>query len=93
MSYASPILSLGQPCDVAVAWVIRQAEAAGLQAVRTFDLKEARQAPHNPAGCPCPHHGTHRCDCQMVVLLIYAENYQPVSWRGPSGRRCSWIDP
>jgi hypothetical protein len=47
-----------------------------LQVLRTFDLQLARLA-HTEY--PCPLHGTQQCDCQMVVLLVYAEQYQPVS--------------
>lgn len=69
-------LILEQPCDEAMTWVIRQVTAAGLQVLRTFDLKVARLA-HGL--CPCPHHGTDQCDCQMVVLMVYKEDTQPVS--------------
>jgi hypothetical protein len=47
-----------------------------LQVMRTFDLQSTR---HDPAECRCPHHGTEQCNCQMVVLLVYGENYQPIS--------------
>lgn len=63
-------------CEEAVAWVIRQASTTGLLIVRTFDLRLARQ-PH--VDCPCPHHGTAMCDCQMIVLLVYGEARQPIT--------------
>jgi len=69
-------LILEQPYIEAIAWVIHQCSGAGLQVLRTFDLQDAR---HDPADCPCPHHATNQCDCQMVVLLIYADNYRPIS--------------
>jgi len=68
MSDSSPFLILEQPCDDAINWVARQIDRAGLHVVRTFDLLVARQT---QASCPCPHHGTEQCDCQMVVLLVY----------------------
>ena len=76
MSDSYPFLILEGPCDEAIAWVVSQVSTAGLQVMRTFDLQAAR---HDPANCPCPHHGTEQCDCQMVVLLVYGDDYQPVS--------------
>jgi hypothetical protein len=76
MSDSSPFLILEQPCDDAIDWVARQMSNAGLQVVRTFDLHVAR---HALASCTCPHHGTDQCDCQMVVLLVYGREPQPVS--------------
>jgi hypothetical protein len=76
MSDSSPFLILEQPCDDAIDWVARQIGNAGLQVVRTFDLHVAR---HAHTSCPCPHHGTDQCDCQMVVLLVYGSDRQPVS--------------
>ena len=76
MSDSSPLLILEQPCDDAIDWVARQIGSVGLLVVRTFDLSVAR---HAHAGCPCPHHGTEQCDCQMVILLVYASECQPVS--------------
>ena len=69
-------LILEQPFGEAIAWVVGQISGAGLQVMRTFDLQDAR---HAHTGCPCPHHGTDQCDCQMVVLLVYGDNYRPIS--------------
>jgi hypothetical protein len=88
MSDAYPFLILEQPCNEAAAWVIRQVSGAGLQVLRTFDLQDAR---HDLAECPCPHHGTDRCDCQMVVLLIYGGDYQPVSLIAHSHDGKTWF--
>ena len=76
MSDSYPFLTLEQPSNDAIAWVVRQVSGVGLQVVRTFDLQVAR---HDSADCPCPHHGTDQCDCQMVVLLVYGDDYQPIS--------------
>jgi len=81
-------LILEQPCDEAMAWVVRQVSGAGLQILRTFDLQVARIA-HTE--CPCPHHGTDHCDCQMVVLLVYADNYQPISLVAHSHDDKTWL--
>lgn len=76
MNEDEAFLTVEGSCEEAVAWVIRQANYSGLLIVRTFDLQVARQ-PH--VDCPCPHHGTALCDCQMVVLLVYGEAHQPVT--------------
>lgn len=76
MSTSYPFLTLEQSCNEAVAWVVRQVSEVGLQVMCTFDLQVAR---HDPMDCHCPHHGTAQCDCQMVVLLVYGEDYQPIS--------------
>lgn len=76
MSDNSPFLTLDQPCDDAVVWLADRVCQAGLSVVRTFDLQVAR---HAQLVCPCPHHGTDQCDCQMVVLLIYAANRLPIA--------------
>jgi hypothetical protein len=80
MSDSAPFLYMEQRCDHAVDRVTRQLGTAGLQVVRTFDLQVARckQSGAN-ASCPCPHHGTDQCDCQMVILLVYGKGRQPVS--------------
>jgi hypothetical protein len=72
MSDNHALVRLNQPCDEAVDWVIEQAYQAGLSVLRTFDLQMAR---HAQTSCPCPHHGTDQCDCQMVVLLVYQKHW------------------
>ncbi len=69
-------LVMNQTCNQAVEWVDQKLQSAGLRMLRTFDLKEARTTHPD---CPCPHHGTDQCDCQMVILLVYSGNRQPVS--------------
>jgi hypothetical protein len=76
MSDNFPFLILERPCENAIDWVVQQINNAGLHVVRTFDLLVAR---HSQVSCPCPHHGTDQCDCQMVVLLVYGSDRQPVS--------------
>lgn len=39
---------------------------AGLQAIRTFDLRSARE--HNGI---CAHHGVAPCDCELTILMVY----------------------
>ena len=76
MSDSTPFLVLEKSCNDAIDWVTRHVSNAGLQVQRTFDLQVAR---HSLAVCPCPHHGTYDCDCQMVVLFVYGNEGQPVS--------------
>jgi len=80
MNANNPFLILEQPCDEAVSRVTNQMGSAGLQVVCTFDLHDARIQPGaSQALCPCPHHGTEQCDCQMVILLVYGHGHHPVS--------------
>ncbi len=48
----------------------------GLQVMRSFDL-------HTVSGafgdCTCPYHGTDKCTCQYVVLLVYGESGAPAT--------------
>ena len=48
--------------------------ARGLQVVRSFDLQAARAG---ASACSCPHHGTARCACTYVVLLVYGDGGPP----------------
>jgi hypothetical protein len=85
MNDNDPFLMLEQSCDDAVDWVIERVSFAGLSVMVTFDLQVAR---HTQTACPCPHHGTEHCDCQMVVLLIYRNGQQPLTMiaHGHSGQ-------
>ncbi len=88
MSTLMPFLVLDQTCERVLSWVGRQLTGAGLRLVQTFDLQVARLAHPD---CPCPHHGTAECNCQMVVLLVYRKQAVPatVVIHGQDGR--SWI--
>src|SRR6266540_2446988 len=48
----------------------------GLKVLQTFDLQDVRL---DIEGCSCPHHGTQECDCDMVVLLVYGSEPEPVT--------------
>ncbi len=76
MNSVSPFVTIEKPGEETIYWTIRQLENAGLQVIRTFDLREARLSHPD---CPCPHHGTEACNCQMSVLLIYQEEQSPAS--------------
>ena len=72
----SPFLSVNRPSDEALQWTKKQLLEAGLRPIQTFDLHAARVGLHD---CPCPHHGTDDCDCQMVVLLVYGKAGEPLT--------------
>lgn len=70
------LLTVNLSCDRALQVAKRKLSQRGLRALQTFNLYTARLG---QSECPCPHHGTEQCDCQMVVLLIYGESPQPVT--------------
>jgi hypothetical protein len=88
MALLTTFLSLNHSGDKSLVWVKEQLATAKLRAVQTFDLHSAR---HALADCPCPHHGTEQCDCQMVVLLVYTNAAEPATLilHGNDGR--TWI--
>lgn len=63
-------------CNDTLAWIKHDLTQNRLQVVQTFDLHTARLGMED---CVCPHHGTHDCDCQMVILLIYANTTEPAT--------------
>ena len=87
MSALIPFLVLDQTCDQVLAWVNQQLTSAGFRVLQTFD-QVARLAHPD---CPCPHHGTNDCNCQMVVLLVYGKQDDPATLviHGQDGR--SWV--
>jgi hypothetical protein len=76
MNATEPIFVFYQNWEDAVPWAEQQLTQAGFEPLRTFDFQVARA--RQPL-CPCPHHGTDQCDCQMVVLLVYGKTSQPLS--------------
>jgi len=77
--------------DVVTAALARR----GLRVVRTFDLRSAlaAHAGHeaSSADCDCPYHGTARCTCQFVVLLVYGEADAPVVVNAHSRDAQTWV--
>jgi hypothetical protein len=88
MNTLSPFLSVQYSCDQALQLTKKQLSRAGLRPVQTFDLHAARLGLHD---CPCPHHGAEKCDCQMIVLLVYGEADEPATLilHGNDGK--TWI--
>lgn len=76
MNRSKYLLTLKLDSDQAVGNVSRRLIVNGLQVVRSFDLRAARST---HTDCACPNHGTSDCDCQMVVLLVYDEQGEPLT--------------
>lgn len=72
----SPFLTLNCACNEAMQRSSQSLMQIGMRVMQTFDLHAARHALED---CPCPHHGTSECDCQMIVLLIYGGAVEPVT--------------
>ena len=69
-------LTVDLPCDMALQATKKKIAQTGLRALQTFDLHTVR---HIQQDCPCPHHGTTDCDCQMVVLMVYGDTPEPAT--------------
>lgn len=76
MNALSPFLFVDRPCDETLHWLSQRLSQGGLRLMQTFDLQDARPRIED---CPCPHHGTSRCDCQMVVVLVYGNAAEPAT--------------
>lgn len=76
MNTLPSFLVLNRPCDEAFSWLSQALSQNGLRVLQTFDLHDARLGLKD---CPCPHHGTEQCDCQMVVVLVYGNAAEPAT--------------
>ena len=76
MNMLSSFLTLNCPCEEALPWSRQSLTQSGWRVLQTFDLHTAR---HGLEECPCPHHGTSECDCQMFILLVYGEAIEPAT--------------
>ncbi len=76
MYQANELATLNMDCEAAVDLIAGRLGRAGMQVVRSFDLRAAR-AVHDL--CACPYHGLAGCDCQMVVLLVYSHEGSPAT--------------
>ena len=84
----STILTLNYSCDDAMITSSQSLRQNGFRVLQTFDLHNTA---HVLEECPCPHHTTSDCDCQMVVLLVYGEAAQPATLilHGNNGK--TWV--
>ncbi len=74
MNLLTPFFSADRLYNELLPWLRQRLSLAGLRVMQTFDLNTARM---NLEDCPCPHHGTDQCDCQMIVLLVYGNAAEP----------------
>jgi len=88
MAPLTPFLSWNCPGDKSLVWLKEQLATANLRVVQTFDLHSTRHALED---CPCPHHGTDQCDCQMVVLLVYGDAAEPATLILHSNDGQTWL--
>lgn len=77
MNSLPPLWSANRPSDEVIPWLKGQLGQVGLRVMQTFDLQLTSSL--KMGDCPCPHHGTDQCDCQLIVLLIYGKEGSPVS--------------
>ncbi len=71
--------SLSMACDDAADLLSKTLADVGFEVIRSFDLQTARRALRDPEDCSCPNHGTSKCDCQYVVLLVSSRVSEPVT--------------
>lgn len=88
MYSTSPFVTIEKNSREAIGWTIQQLSNAGLEVNRTFDLQEARLSHPD---CPCPHHGSESCNCQMCVLLVYQKDQPPASLLLHSFQETTWL--
>lgn len=70
------LLTIQSGCETVITEIKKGLSGRGYAVMRSFDLKSAC------ASYPdliCPHHGESPCDCQLVVLLVYEDETNPVS--------------
>jgi len=68
-----PLVSIQQDCDSVVAQVTTALKSAGYFVMQSFDLHSAMK-PHSSCAC-----AQDACSCQMVVLLVYAQDGPPAT--------------
>lgn len=76
MYQAEYLVTINEICETSISLVKARLSEIGMHTECTFDLQTAREA---HIGCACPHHGTGKCDCQIVVLLVYSQRNGPIT--------------
>lgn len=81
------LLTADRSCENVLPRLQQLLTNSGLRFMQTFDLRDTKL---RIADCPCPHHGTDECDCQMIVLLVYSETIEPATLvlHGHDGQTC-----
>ena len=88
MSSTHPFVTTKKNSEEVIPWTIQMLEKAGMRVIQTFDLQGARLS--HPK-CPCPHHGTEACDCQISVLLVYQKEQPPASLLIHGFQESTWM--
>ncbi|RPI86426.1 MAG: hypothetical protein EHM41_08570 [Chloroflexi bacterium] len=76
MAASEIILQVNMDCAKTASLAAENLQAASFRVVQTFDLQAARST---QSTCSCPHHGTDLCDCQMLILLVYGIDLNPIT--------------
>jgi hypothetical protein len=72
----TPILSVPNTYNATAELLNKRLSQNGSKVLQTFKLQDAL---FGCEGCQCPNHGTAKCDCDMVVLLFYASELEPIT--------------
>lgn len=72
-----PTLIVKARCSQYLAPLKKELSDAGYWAIQSFDLQNTRAL--HEEGCTCTYHDTGHCTCEMVVLLIYPAEGEPVT--------------
>jgi hypothetical protein len=88
MNSLASFMSIHIPGDQALDWLARSLRREGMHVLQTFNLHLNTKL---SLDCPCPHHGTEACDCQMVVVLVYAKASLPVTLVLHSSDGQTWL--
>lgn len=88
MSSASPFVTINKPGEDAISWVVQQLGRTGLRVIRTFDMRESWM---DDPDCTYSHHGTEKCDCQVMVLLVYSQAKFPATIFVQSIQKFTWL--
>ncbi|MGE5250127.1 MAG: hypothetical protein ACM3QS_07905 [Bacteroidota bacterium] len=88
MNTLPSFMCVPRPTDQTLDWLTRSLAREGMRVLRTFDL---RLNTGLALDCPCAHHGTEECDCQMTVVLVYGKASHPVSLVLHSSDGKTWL--
>lgn len=88
MNIPPPLCELNCLYDEALQWTKTKLDRAGLRVIQTFNLNTVRD---RSMECPCPHHDTDVCDCQMAVLLVYGSEKAPATLTLHGNNGQTWI--
>jgi hypothetical protein len=76
MNQINSLFTLRLEPNVLLDLIVGMLENDGLRVICSFDLQAACASFEANI---CPHHGQAPCDCQMLVMLVYAEEGDPLA--------------